>query len=167
MEEKVWPAHGRSLCDPETSLQYHLESMSTVPLSKQLSQISTMPHRVLVIEPLQTIREILSLHLAKAGYDVVMADDPVTGGRILLADTPDLVICDVNLPYMTGLELLAAIRADDAISNVPVVFLTAREDAETYQRARSLRVNGYLNKPVRHEDLLAVIKRALTGKADK
>ena len=121
------------------------------------------PYRVLVIEASQTIREILKLHLSAAGYDVTVVEDAIGGGKILLSHPPDLLLCDVNLPYMDGLELLAAMRADEATSSIPVVFLTSCEDVQTYQRARSLRVNGYLNKPVKREELVAVIQRALAG----
>ena len=121
-----------------------------------------MKGRILVVEDDESMRELLRLHLSSAGYAVEVAEDAITAGYALLKAPPDLLVCDVSMPHMDGLELVAALRADKAMPKVPVIFLTS--DAEGEGRARELGVSEYLNKPVRLEELLAAVYRLLPAK---
>ena len=112
-----------------------------------------------MVEDDESMRELLRLHLTSAGYAVETAEDAITAGYALLKAPPDLIVCDVEMPHMNGLELIAALRADKSMPTVPVIFLTS--DAEGEGRARELGVSEYLNKPVRLEALLAAVTRHL------
>jgi DNA-binding response OmpR family regulator len=118
--------------------------------------------RILVVEDDESMRELLRLHLSSAGYAVEAAEDAITAGYALLESPPDLIICDVEMPHMNGIELIAALRADKAMPQVPVVFLTSDEEGEG--RARQLGVTEYLHKPVRLEELLAAVGRHLPAR---
>jgi CheY-like chemotaxis protein len=118
-----------------------------------------MRRRILVVEDDESMRELLRLHLSSAGYAVEVAEDAIAAGYALLKAPPDLIICDVEMPHMDGIELVAALRADKAIPQVPVIFLTSDEEREG--RARELGVTEYLNKPVRLEELLKAVYRHL------
>ena len=86
-----------------------------------------MTRRILVIEDEHVMRELLRLHLGSAGYSVEVAEDAISAGYALLKGPPDLIISDVEMPHMSGLELLAALRAEGNLARVPVIFLTSFE----------------------------------------
>jgi DNA-binding response OmpR family regulator len=120
-----------------------------------------MTRRILVIEDEHVMRELLRLHLGSAGYSVDVAEDAISAGYALLKGPPDLIISDVEMPHMSGLELLAALRAEENLARVPVIFLTSFEEGE--DRARSLGALEYLPKPIRLDELLAAVLRHLPG----
>jgi len=111
---------------------------------------------VLVIEDDQSTRQLIGLHLRNHGYDVTEAEDAVDGGYALLASPPDVVICDVNMPYLNGYEFVAALKGDPATSSIPVVILTVNDDVA--DRAEKLGV-AYLQKPISADSLLHVVGR--------
>ena len=117
-----------------------------------------MAQKILVIEDEEVMRELLRLHLTSAGFAVEVADDAIAAGYALLKSAPDLIVCDVAMPHMNGFELIAALRADKAQPQVPVLFLTAEGDEGL---ARELKPSEYLGKPVRLEELLAAVARLL------
>lgn len=118
-----------------------------------------MTRRILVIEDEHVMRELLRLHLGSAGYSVEVAEDAISAGYALLKGPPDLIISDVEMPHMNGLELLAALRAEENLARVPVIFLTSFEEGE--DRARSLGALEYLPKPIRLDELLTAVRRHL------
>jgi DNA-binding response OmpR family regulator len=117
------------------------------------------PPKILVIDDDPSIRDLLERHLRNAGYDVVLAEDAVAGGRQLLKYRPDLVLLDLDMPYMNGLELLAVLKADHRLSEFRVVFLTANPDHQN--QALRMGAVGYLAKPIYLNDLLREVSRHL------
>jgi CheY-like chemotaxis protein len=111
--------------------------------------------RVLVVDDDAIMRELLTLHLRDAGYDVLAAADVVEAGRLILREAPDLIILDVEMPYMNGYEFATALKGDPATHGIPLVFLTTREDVD--EHAKKLGAEAYLNKPVRAGKLLEVV----------
>lgn len=118
-----------------------------------------MGNRILVIEDEPVMRELLRLHLSSAGYVVETAEDAITAGYALLNHRPDLVISDVEMPHMSGLDLLAALRAEEKLADIPIIFLTSFGEGEAL--ARSLGALEYLGKPIRLDELLAAVRRHL------
>jgi CheY-like chemotaxis protein len=102
----------------------------------------------------------LRIHLGNAGYEVRLAEDAITAGHLILRDPPDLVLLDIDMPHMSGLELLEAMRADPMLPKVPVVLLTAHTDAQG--RAKELGV-GFLSKPIFLDQLLREVAHYLPG----
>jgi CheY-like chemotaxis protein len=109
---------------------------------------------ILIVDDSKTMRELLRLHLSDAGYTVVQAEDALQAGRILLEKHFDLVICDIDMPYMTGIELVIALKADRTVPDTPVVFLSSNVDASTGMKAGAVR---YLVKPVTKDKLLEAV----------
>src|SRR6185503_10194284 len=105
---------------------------------------SPAPKRIAVIDDDRFIRYLLDLHLRKAGYEVFTAEDAVVGGRIVLERAPDLILCDVDMPFMDGYEFVSAVRADPATQHIPVIFLTVKQSIA--ERARQLGA-AHLVKP--------------------
>lgn len=111
--------------------------------------------KILVVDDAKWIRELLKLHLSNAGYDVVTAEDAIIAGKLVLHNSPDLIITDVVLPYMSGTEFVAALRADPKFADIPVIFLTARDDIDV--EARRLRAVAHFTKPVSADRLLQAV----------
>ena len=117
--------------------------------------------RILLIDDNASFRELLRIMLSNEGYAVAVAEDAVEGGKAVLAARPDLVICDIDMPYMDGRELLSALREDPNTGSLKVILLSGRKDIETLTRAEQLGAVDYLIKPVTRERLLESIQTCL------
>ena len=93
--------------------------------------------KIAVIDDDRFIRYLLDLHLRNAGYQVFVAEDAVAGARLILECTPDVILCDVDMPFMDGYQFVSALRADPATRHIPVIFLTVNKNVgERAKRAR-------------------------------
>ena len=117
--------------------------------------------KILVIENDLSFLDLLRVHLSGAGHEVVTAEDPALGLRAIIENGPDLIILDIFLPYLSGIEVLEALRADPATASIPVVVLTGTRDDEVFAKARKLGAAEYLTKPVQREKLLDTIEAVL------
>ena len=122
-----------------------------------------MAATILVVDDDESIRELLRMHLAAAGYEVHAAADAIAAGYHVLRSAPDLIVCDINMPHMDGFEFIAALRSDRAIPRIPVIFLTSVEDGDL--RGKELGAVGYLTKPVRADKLLQLVAKHVPGGA--
>jgi len=122
-----------------------------------------MAVKILVVEDDESLRELLRMHLASAGYEVSTASDGISAGYQVLKNPPDLILSDVNMPHMDGFEFIAALKADKTLPEIPVIFLTSVEDGD--QRGKELGAVGYLIKPVRADRLLELVARHAPGGA--
>src|SRR3984957_8667295 len=120
--------------------------------------MSAAPLRVLVVDDDPPIRKLLRLGLAAHGYDILEAPNGKTALE-LLGQAPDLVILDLGLPDMLGLELLRTIRARN--DSVPVVVLSSRGDEAGKVQALDFGADDYITKPFGMEELLARMRAAL------
>ena len=111
--------------------------------------------KILVVDDDRNMRELLSLHLKHAGYEVQTAEDGITAGYAVLYQQPDLIICDVFMPHMSGFEFVAALRADPAVRDIPVIFLSV--DARLEAHAKRLGAVAYFDKSVSAERLVEVV----------
>ena len=117
--------------------------------------------RIFVIDDDPFFRRLLSAHLSHAGYAVQVVEDAVEGGKALLHPDFDLVICDINMPFLTGLELVSLLRASEQTASIPVIFSSSRKDTKTLLEAEDLGVADYLVKPFQIEQLLDAVARGL------
>ena len=113
---------------------------------------------VLVVDDDVSMRELLQLHLSNAGYSVALADDAIAAGRMFLASTPDLLLIDVSMPYMSGLDFVATVFADLTVPVIPVIFITAHEHFA--QHAEEMGAECLI-KPVPVSRLLEAVARTL------
>jgi CheY-like chemotaxis protein len=116
---------------------------------------------ILVIDDDAYMRELLQLHLSNAGYEVLTAEDAVVAGHSVVRYQPDLILLDVEMPFMTGLEFVQALKGDPAVCEIPVVFISSRDDCE--DRARELGARAFLRKPVLADHLLATVAGYVEG----
>jgi len=113
--------------------------------------------KIVVIEDDLTFLDLLRVHLAGAGHEVLTAEDAVLGLRAIIASAPDLILLDLSVPDLDGFEMIEALRTDPATRNIPVIVLTGRGDDETYSRARELGAAQLLTKPVERDLLMRAI----------
>ena len=84
------------------------------------------------------------------------AEDAVAAGRVILECKPDLILCDVDMPFMDGYEFVSALRADPVTRHIPVIFLTVNKSLS--ERAKGLGA-GHLVKPVMADELLRTVAK--------
>lgn len=115
------------------------------------------PTRILLVEDNETIRNAFAILLEESGYRVLQAESGDAAMRIARETTPHLILMDLGLPDIHGLEVTRAIKADPETSHIPIVALTGRA-LETDQKACfDAGCVGYLAKPVDSAHLLATI----------
>ena len=112
--------------------------------------------RILLLEDSADLRALLERQLVRAGYEVLSAEDAVEAGKLVVERTPDLIIADIQLPYMSGDEFIAALRRDPAVRDIPVIFLSV--DAQLEAHAKRLGAVAYFDKNVSTEHLLEVVE---------
>jgi len=116
--------------------------------------------RVLIIDDSPTIRQQVRLTLTKAGFDVVEAVDGVEGKDRIGADGAiAVVICDVNMPRMNGIDLVRAVKSDPSYAQLPIVMLTTEAKPELMQKAKSYGAKAWIVKPFKPELLTAAVNK--------
>jgi DNA-binding response OmpR family regulator len=116
---------------------------------------------ILVVDDDPSMRELLQLYLSNAGYDVALGDDAIAAGRMFLGSTPDLLLIDVNMPYMSGLEFVATVFADVTVPIIPVIFITAHEHFAPQAEEMGAEC---LIKPIQAGRLLEIVARTLKAR---
>jgi two-component system, OmpR family, KDP operon response regulator KdpE len=120
--------------------------------------MSAAPAKVLVIDDERPIRMLLRMGLSTQGYEILEAPDGKSSLK-LLAQKPDLVILDLGLPDIQGLDLLRTIRSRN--ESVPIVILSSRGDEASKVQALDLGADDYVTKPFGMDELLARMRAAL------
>lgn len=120
---------------------------------------------ILVIEDEQPIRENIVEFLNLEGYDVLEAQDGLVGVEMVRQHRPDLVICDIAMPHLSGYDVLLKIREDAALATTPFIFLTAHADHTFMRHGMELGADDYLTKPFTEAELLAATRARLTRHA--
>ena len=120
-----------------------------------------MGARILVMDDDDLMRALMRMHLANAGYQVLIAEDAVAAGHLVVTERPDLILADIEMPFMDGLEFVQALKADPSVAAIPVIFVSSRSDFE--DRCKELGAVAFLKKPVLADRLLAVIAEHVDG----
>jgi DNA-binding NarL/FixJ family response regulator len=122
--------------------------------------------KVLCIEDDSTIAAMVAEELADRSFEVTVAHDGHEGFVAILKIMPDLVLCDLSLPIMSGFEVLERLNAlAPRLGRIPFVFLTALSDRESELRARRLGADDYVTKPIDFDMLETIINARLAGVA--
>src|SRR3954471_2780800 len=120
--------------------------------------------RVLAVDDQRDALRLLQIRLQNAGFDCLTANDGASAIELLAKEPVDIIILDVMMPQMDGYEVCRRLKADERRKDIPVIFLTAKNEME--DKVRGLEVGGhdYLSKPVEQPELLARTKSALRVK---
>ena len=123
--------------------------------------------KVLVVDDEFAVRYLVEYQLKKEGYEVILERDGESGIAAAQHHRPDLVILDVNMPYMDGYEVCEQIRQDPRTANIPVIFLTARATHTSKLRAYQLGADEYLNKPLKANELKERVEAIFNRQQDE
>lgn len=124
-----------------------------------------MAKKIVVIDDSMTAREQVRATLAEVGYEIVEAVDGLDGLAKIEAHTDAaLVICDVNMPHLNGLEMLARLRAEQPAAVMPIVMLTTEARPDLLRQAKDAGARGWIVKPFKPELLVGAVRK-LVGDA--
>ncbi len=120
---------------------------------------------VLVVDDEVGALTLVGIMLEKGGLNVLKAQNAHIALNILETEQPDLIILDIMMPEMDGIELCQVIRSNAMIGEIPIIMLSSRSDPKSVQSGLAAGANDYIQKPVLHHDLLAKVQRALQNTA--
>lgn len=118
-----------------------------------------MAKRILVVDDSAAVRQSVSYVLDQAGYEIVQAVDGADALTKLDGSAFDLIVTDVNMPNMDGIELTAKVRGLDQYKFTPVVVLTTESQQSKMSAGKEAGATGWIVKPFNSEKLLQVVKR--------
>lgn len=121
-----------------------------------------MSKTILTIDDSASIRQMVVMTLSAAGLDVIEAINGADGYTKATTNTVHAIITDLNMPVMNGIEFIRKYRQHPASKGVPIILLTTESDEELKHQAKEAGATGWIVKPFKQDQLLAVIKK-VTG----
>ncbi len=120
-----------------------------------------MKKHILVVDDEIGALTLIGIMLERGGFNVLKAKDADAALAVLDQNTPDMIILDVMMPGMDGIELCSVVRDRTDTADTPVLILSARGDAESVMRGMEAGANDYLPKPILHHDLVTKVRTML------
>ena len=121
-----------------------------------------MPPKILVVDDDRNLLKLFKYVLEKDGFAVITAMDGESGLKLALAERPDLVMLDLKMPKLDGMEVLRKLKADPLTAAIPVVMITASAQKADAERALREGAVGYIIKPFRIAELRDCVRAALS-----
>lgn len=118
-----------------------------------------MTKSILIIDDSRAIRDMVAFALKPSGYQIFCAENGALGLDKLREEKPDLVITDLNMPVMNGLDFIRNARKDTAGAGIPIVLLTTETRAEMKAEGKAAGATGWINKPFNADMLISVVKK--------
>ena len=125
------------------------------------SRMIAMRERVLVVDDSAAIRHLVADCLRRQGFRITTAVDGQDGLSKAVADPPELILTDYDMPRMTGFEYVVALRRDTRTRDIPIVMLTARDTKRDQAQMRAAGLTSYLVKPFTTDKCIAIVERVL------
>jgi diguanylate cyclase (GGDEF)-like protein len=121
---------------------------------------------VMMVDDEELVIELIQAYLDSAGYKrFISTTEPRKALELMLRERPQMVLLDINMPGMSGLEIMQAMRANPSLQHIPVIVLTAVNDPETKLKALGLGASDFLGKPVDESELVLRLRNTLAAKA--
>jgi two-component system alkaline phosphatase synthesis response regulator PhoP len=117
--------------------------------------------KILVVDDEKDLLDLIEYNLIREGYLVYKAENGVEALKAARSVVPDLIILDVMMPRMDGMELIELIKKDDGLKHIPVIFLTAKADEQSEVRGLEKGADDYIVKPVTSGKLVSRVKATL------
>lgn len=114
---------------------------------------------VLAVDDSPSIRQMIKVTLGPVGYTVIEAGDGAEGVAKAKANALNLVITDLNMPVMNGLDMIKNLRTLPSLTGVPILFLSTESDDGIKQQAKAAGATGWITKPFNPEQLVAVVSK--------
>ena len=122
---------------------------------------------VLVVDDDPVILKLLEVNFEMEGFTVLVARDGEEGIEVTRAEQPDLVVSDIMMPKVSGLELVTALKADAATSDIPIILLSAKAQNADVRSGLDAGADDYVTKPFEPLDLVDRVNRLLEARASK
>lgn len=122
---------------------------------------------ILIVDDSNTVRQQLGIALTQSGYTVVEAEDGRAAILMLARPGISLVICDINMPRMSGLEMLESLKRANLHRTIPILILTSERHPELMERAKKAGAAGWIVKPFDVANLLAAVAKLVPNKAPR
>ena len=126
-----------------------------------------MSGTILYIEDNQESIRLVRKILENVGYQMLAEKNAMLGMLIARSHKPDLILMDINLPWIDGVQALDRLRAEKVLQDIPVIAVTAHSDYGDRERFLKAGFDDYIPKPISGRDLVAAIKAIIDAKADK
>ena len=120
-----------------------------------------MAKTVMTVDDSASVRQMVGFTLRQAGYDVVEASDGKEAISALAGRPVHMVVTDLNMPNMDGIELVRWLRAQQAYRFIPIVLLTTESQESKKQEGRAAGATGWIVKPFKQDQLLSVVRKVL------
>jgi len=127
----------------------------------QTSDIDISSSRVLIADDIQQNRELLEAYLADEGYEILMSSDGQQTMQMVEQHQPDLILLDIMMPRMSGYEVCSQIKADPGKRGIPVLMVTALNEAGDIEKAVNAGCDDFLTKPVSRLELRTRVRSLL------
>lgn len=118
-----------------------------------------MSKTVLTVDDSASVRQMVSMTLTAAGYSVLEADNGSAGYDVATQNSVDLVVTDLNMPVMNGIEFIEKYRTHPSSKGVPIIFLTTESAPEMKAKAKEVGATAWIVKPFQQEQLLKIVRK--------
>lgn len=122
-----------------------------------------MDKRILVVEDNMLVQEVYASALQQLDCDIVTADDGHEALELAEEERPDLIIMDIMLPGVSGLDLVQQMKADPELKDVPIIVVTTMANAGDQEKIRAAGADAYLPKPIQIDEFIDAVRRTLEG----
>jgi DNA-binding response OmpR family regulator len=116
---------------------------------------------ILIVDDDSDIRELVAFKLRQMGYGVRVEKDGEVGLVVAREEQPDLILLDVMMPRISGIEICRRLRAEEATAHIPIILITAKAQEMDVERGFSAGANDYIVKPFSPRDLVARVENML------
>lgn len=124
-----------------------------------------MARTIMTVDDAATMRKLIGFTLRGAGHDVLEAEDGMRALALLSARSVDLVITDVNMPQMDGIELTRRLRSLPQHASTPIIIVTTESELSVKSKAKAAGATGWIVKPFQPDQLVAAVAQVLGGPA--
>jgi len=123
---------------------------------------STQLYRILVVDDEPDVTELLKYKLEQEGYRCEILNDPIKFVSFVREFQPDLILLDIMMPSINGMQLCHIVKADPLMQQIPIIFLTARNEADDRVKGLEAGADDYVSKPFNMQELLLRVGRVLS-----
>jgi len=138
--------------------QQHGQTVPLMPSIEEAAAAEKQMPTVMIVDDSITVRKVTERLLKRYDYNIITAKDGVDALTVMLEQTPDIMLLDVEMPRMDGYELATTMRNDERLKTIPIIMITSRTGDKHRQRAFDIGVNQYMGKPYQEQELIENIR---------
>lgn len=120
-----------------------------------------MAKKIITVDDSASVRLMVGTTLREAGYEVLEAEDGAEAIKVLAGEPVDLVLTDLSMPNMDGLEFLKKLRSHPVYKHTPIILLTTESQRESMEKGKEAGATGWIVKPFQADQLVGVVRKVL------